>query len=664
MTDWYSWVGHVLDVDLTSEKITKVSSEKYFPKFLGGRGLQAKVIWDDVPEGTKALDPENRLVFSTSTLTGTSSPMNGRFNIGSLSPSHPNEYYSHSAIGGHWAAELKFAGYDGVIVHGKASRPVYILIRDEEVEIRSANHLWGLDSFEAQKRIAEEVANEGPSPDMSEIAEAGRYLPKHVRTVTIGRAGENQSRIACIMHDSGDAAGQGGFGGVMGSKNLKAITVRGTGGVRIADPKRMTMVAFTIRKMIRSKALPVIPPYGGPGGLYGGNPKILTGYIKRPDACFGCQVACRGFFDVPGIDPGQAQCVQLQSYFNWEGIGPVSDHHPDFADREHDETAWYGTKLMDLLTINAYEMTGILSWLWAGYKEGIFTEENTGIPLSDMGSTDFADKLFNMIANREGEFGNLLAEGLHRAAAELKNKFGNRVLELYERRYPAHGQREHWFYIGNRTRAPGDPTGYHNPVGQLLWVMGTRDPYSNCSFTREPFGMEDVSEFFYGTKEAANPFTYNGKAIAAKTGWYRGCMNDSIGFCDWFFPILTVEPFFDEEEHEGRVLGDLTLEAQMFSAATGIEKSINELIDKDTHRIICLERAISSRMGRRRENDTFTEFYFNNPDLRGNAIDRTAWENLKTEFYQLVGWDPETAIPTRETLESLDLKDVADELGI
>ena len=208
MTEWNSWTGKVLDIDLTSENISKVSSDKYFPKFLGGRGLEAKVLWDDVPEGTKAFDPENRIIFAPSTLTGTNSPNNGRWNIGSLSPSHPNEYPSSSAIGGHWGAELKFAGYDGVIVHGKASRPVYILIRDELIEIRSASNYWGLDAIEGQKRLADDISKEGPVPDMSEKPIAGRYFANKIRTVIIGAAGENVCRIACVIHDSGDAAGQ------------------------------------------------------------------------------------------------------------------------------------------------------------------------------------------------------------------------------------------------------------------------------------------------------------------------------------------------------------------------------------------------------------------------------------------------------------------------
>jgi aldehyde:ferredoxin oxidoreductase len=196
-----------------------------------------------------------------------------------------------------------------------------------------------------------------------------------------------------------------------------------------------------------------------------------------------------------------------------------------------------------------------------------------------------------------------------------------------------------------------------------MWAMGSRDPYSNCSFTREPVGSPELSEHMYGTAEAANPFNYDGKAQAANISYTRGCMNDAIGFCDWFFPIVTVTPFFADEEETGHHLGDLTVEAQMFSAATGEQRSIDELM-KDAERIVNLERAIMVRMGRRRENDTFNEFRFNHPDRRGNPIDRVAWEKVKDDYYNYVGWDIKTGIPTREKLEELDLKDVANALGV
>ncbi|MCL4437044.1 MAG: hypothetical protein M1503_06440 [Thaumarchaeota archaeon] len=683
----FSWTGKILRIDLTSQKITEVSSSQYFPKFIGGRGLIAKVIWDEVPVDARAFDPENRLIFAPGALAGTNSPSSGRWRIGSLAPQHPKEYPSHSGIGGHWAPELKFAGYDGVIVHGKASKPVYILIRDEEVEIRSAGNLWGMEALEVQKRIQQELTNDGGNasggagsnprfrtagkdvnlPDTKEWRYAARYDPRHVRCVAIGPAGEKLSRVATIMHDSGDAAGQCGFGGVMGSKNLKAIAVRGTGSVPVAKPKELVETVFKIRKLIRVKAMPVVPAYGGPGGIYGGNPKILTSHMKRLDGCFGCQVICRAYIAPPGMTPGHQQCVALQMYYNWEGVGPVAPLHKDFAERPQDETAWYGVKLADRMGINSYELTGILSWLWAAYKEGILTEQNTGVPIQDMGSIEFADKLFGMLARREGEFGNLLADGVHRTAEKLREKYGNRIWELYEERYTAHGSRQHWFYIGT-AKGPGDPTGYPNPVGQILWATDTRDPYSNHSWTRVPYGDQEMCKWFYGTAAAANPFTYEGKPQAAVVAQHHAVLIDSVGLCDWFFPtaLMKLDTFFtenkkpDDPEMESGPKR-LELEAKLYSQATGIDTTMKDLL-KISEGVFNLERANQVRRGRRREDDTFNEYYFTHKDRRGNAIDRPAWEKAKDEYYQMRGWDQKTGIPTKEKLNELGLTDVANEL--
>ncbi|MCL4435570.1 MAG: hypothetical protein M1503_01315 [Thaumarchaeota archaeon] len=662
----FGWKGQVLRVDLTSETITKEKTKNYVPKFIGGRGIIAKVLWDEVPPEVKAFDPENRIIFATGPLTGTNTPSNGRWRIGSLAPQHPKEYPSHSGIGGHWGAELKFAGYDAVIVQGKAKKPSYIFIYDDKVEIRSASKIWGVDAIKSQKMIQEDLAND-KSLTGQEKPQAGRYNPQLVRTVLIGQAGENQTRVSSILHDSGDAAGQCGFGGVMGSKNLKAIAVRGTGSVPVAKPKDLVESVFKARKMLRAQAKPVVPAYGGPGGIYGGDPKILTSHMKRLDGCFGCQVICRAYIAPPGITAGQAQCVQLQMYYNWEGVGPVCPPHPDFLNRPQDETTWYGVKLADEYTINSFELTGFLSYLWAAYKAGILNEENTGgIPFKDFGSKEFADKLFSMIAKREGfrnEFGDLLAEGMHRAALQLKEKYGDKAWQLYEERYTAHGMRQHWFYIGS-AKGPGDQTGYPNPIGQLLWATDTRDPYSNTSRNRETYGSQDLCQYLYGTKDAANPFSYAGKAQAAVVSQHRAVLIDSVSACDWFFPIQTNNPLFKEEagiKAEGT--GWKEAEAEFYSLVTGINTTLDGLFT-DSERIFNIERAAQVIRGRTREEDTFNEYYFTHKDRRNNAIDRSAWEKAKDDYYQLRGWDLKTGIPTRERLESLDLKDVANKLNV
>ena len=207
-------------MDLTTRKVSESSTFDYVPKFLGGRGLGAKICWDEVPPEVGAFDPENRLVFATGPLQGTLAPTSGRFTVVGKSPqSTPVESFTRSGVGGHFAPELKWAGYDAVIIQGKASQPVYLWISDQKAQILDAKDLWGLDTYQTQQALWKIHGNK-------------------TRVMVIGKAGENQSRIACILTDTGDASGQGGFGGVMGSKNLKAIAVRGTGSVNGRQAER------------------------------------------------------------------------------------------------------------------------------------------------------------------------------------------------------------------------------------------------------------------------------------------------------------------------------------------------------------------------------------------------------------------------------------------
>jgi len=168
------------------------------PRYLGGRGIAAKIYWDEVPPEVGGFDPENRLIFVTGPLQGTLAPTSGRFMVAGKAPqTSPMEAYCRSGVGGHWAPELKWAGFDAVVIHGRAPRPVYLWIHDGEAEIRDAAHLWGVDPFRTQEEL-------------------WRVHGAGARVMAIGKAGEMQSRIAIILTDSGDAAGQGGYGGVMG----------------------------------------------------------------------------------------------------------------------------------------------------------------------------------------------------------------------------------------------------------------------------------------------------------------------------------------------------------------------------------------------------------------------------------------------------------------
>ena len=211
------WAGKVLRVDLSTGRISTEDTIEKYKDFLGGTGIGYKVIWDEVQTGTKPFDPANKIVFGVGPLAGTGAPCNGRTAVTTLWPTcWPRPLVASGHMGGHFAAELKYAGYDAIIIEGRADRPVWLEVADGKVEIKDARHLWG----QGIRRTTVEI-NQQMGPEASVAA--------------IGQAGENLVPMSVVINSYSHSAG--GIGGVMGSKNLKAIGVRGTGSVRIAGNK-------------------------------------------------------------------------------------------------------------------------------------------------------------------------------------------------------------------------------------------------------------------------------------------------------------------------------------------------------------------------------------------------------------------------------------------
>ena len=251
MAKSFGWAGQVLWVDLTDGKITKVPTSEYEPeRYIGGLGLNTRIFWSLGCPKVAAFDPANPFIASAGPMTGIVGPFQ-RGIICSISPqSYPDELFSYSSFGGKWPAQLKYAGYDAVVISGKASKPVYLSIEDADVQIKDATDIWNLDTWATgEALLGQDIKAE---------------------TLCMGIAGKNLSRIAPVMTRTGNTAGQGGFGAVMGAKNLKAIRVKGTSGVQIANPDRlMSLIKFVaewkepvgnIPALDLRKPLAIIPP--------------------------------------------------------------------------------------------------------------------------------------------------------------------------------------------------------------------------------------------------------------------------------------------------------------------------------------------------------------------------------------------------------------------
>jgi aldehyde:ferredoxin oxidoreductase len=662
----HGWAGKILRIDLTSRKMTITPTSDYVPSYLGGRGLGARIYWEEVLPEVGAFDPENRLIFITGPFQGTLAPTSGRFMvIGKAPQTGPLESYCRSGVGGHWAPELKWAGFDAVVVHGSASRPVYILVHDGKAEIRDAAHLWGMDPFTAQETL-------------------WRVHGKETRVMAIGKAGEMRSRLGIIITDSGDASGQGGYGGVMGSKNLKAIAVRGTGSITVARPQELMEVTRYIHKLFSRPSKPgnplepVEPGFkyniwggqdrgqltGAPGELWGLCASPSSRYERAPDACYACPIGCRTRVSGPDIPSGVAQCTQSMMYMESIAADP---------ERGYSKLSWEAARLADYYGINAYDMHGMIPWLATCYDEDLLDEDEIGIPLDRIGGRDFIQTLLRKIAHREG-FGDLLAEGCQRAASRLGKKAEELMHPLYPRGGRFGGYREHWLYYG------GFPGGYAIGHLALLWVLDNRDAMVSHNLMSQLWGaatslgypsqmavadeliplLRPVMKYAYGSEEAAEFFTSDGKGLrwdwsphVARRFFERTLLKDSYIVCDVAFPFLY-------NPNTSNHIGDSTLESRLFTAVTGIEMGEEESYDVG-NKLFTLERAIQAREGRSRNDDVLRDICFTKKDIAGRQYAPQDLEKAKDEFYALFGWD-NRGIPTAERLKGVGLSDVADDL--
>ena len=229
MAEEHGYAGRLLRVDLTSGSTSSAPTSDYAGKFLGGRGIASKIYWDEVGPGVKPFDPQNRLVFITGPATGIA-PAGTRWNIYGKSPARNPEGFCYTHLGGSWGAFLKFAGFDGIVVHGQSERPVYLFVKDGTAQIRDAAALWGRGAVDTRNALKAELGRE-------------------VRVAAIGPAGENRVLFSGLIAD-GDASGAAGFGAVMGSKKLKAIAVTGTRRPVPADRESLKEVTAQMKRLL------------------------------------------------------------------------------------------------------------------------------------------------------------------------------------------------------------------------------------------------------------------------------------------------------------------------------------------------------------------------------------------------------------------------------
>ena len=633
----YGWAGKIVRVDLNEKRVSTTDIEQYCEDFIGGIGIAEKIYWDEGHPDKDAFHPDNPLIFMTGPLAATAAPAAPRWIVCGKSPlMYPETFYSGS-MSGFFGAELKMAGFDGIVIKGKAESPVYISIHDEKVEIKDARHLWG----NTNSKVHDALRNvEGDT----------------AKLLSIGPGAENGSRIGTILTDVA-GSGSRGFGSVMGAKNLKAIAVAGTGKIPVADAAAIQRIRNKIKEMT------------GPGyfNLYG-NPITTPGStVVKKVHCHGCPMGCwRSLHRSAAGNEDIRKCQTPLFYSLWDKK----------LHKEVTEASFIAATMANDYSLCVLEIVFLLLWLEKCYEQGILSEKDIELPMSTMGSLEFLEALFMKIARREG-FGAILAEGVARAAKktgmaaeEIANAqrmfpYGPKVFPQSALLYAVE-QRPPITELHEVCTAPTKWAVWHNTKGEKSYVSTEV--------------LRKIGQQFWGSEKAVDFSTYEGKALAAVKVQHREYAKESLILCDFVWPI------YDDASSAGHV-GDPTLDSQLLSAVIGKEID-GAALEHTAERIFNLNRAIQLREGKKgREDDSLPErlfiereepimdvFGMHNPQLllpgagdeiisrKGKAVDKEKFERMLDEYYDLRGWDRATGFPKQEKLEELGLGWVKDGL--
>ena len=627
---------------------------------MGGLGIADKIHFDEVPPTVvDPFDPANTLVLMTGPVTGTLFPCSGRTGISGIAPgTYPNAEYMYSEFGDYFGPELKYAGFDGVIIQGKASSPVYLWIHDGEAEIKDAKDVWGRDTLMTQQKLK---AVHG----------------KDVQVLCIGPAGEHQTRQATIQSGNATTGGYGGYGAVWGSKNLKAIVASGTGGLDVADPQSL----INLRQYAKSL---LYPDFYNSASTRPLEMSFTNSSDACPDmatyrlaSCHGCVVGgCKNWFDYPDVTHGHIRCAASSIYSKYDVA----------FNKEATPLTKYFSIACNRFGLDTRDVAFILTWLSGCYQAKILTEENTGLPLSEMGSRRFADALLYAIANRQG-FGDTLAEGVRRAV--------DKVGDGSDKYYPLMSVTK-W-----GTFCSYDPQ--RHPVSALLYSFESRTPIGNGLHTNNfnisraaglegkttPFwlnGSQDsapltpaervaMSKKYWGSADAADQTTFNGKAETAIFIQRTNYVKNSLITCDFVFPILQSPATAD---HLGA--DPFYIESSGYSAVTGDDVDPAGMA-KIGDRIFLMHQAVLMNRGRTKEDYLLGDWWYTKSAYaapksveltgpggetvkrQGHTVDKTGHLAALEEFCELRGWDADSQMPTRRNFADLGMADVADRLA-
>jgi len=623
--------GKILHVDLTQGLLEiEEPDETFYRHYMGGSALGTYYLLKNTPAGADPLGPENTLVLSLSVLTG--APVSGQSRMTATAKSPLTDAVGDAQCGGFWPAECKFAGFDAIVVTGKAEKPVYLWLHDGEAELRDAGHLWGKKTGEVEAQIKEELGD------------------RRIEVAQCGPAGERLVRYGAIINMSNRANGRTGMGAVMGSKNLKAVAVRGKARPNIADRKALQTIAKwgadnfedsdvyglgmfgTAEVLAHQQEAGGLPTHNWDSGVFDGweaidGKTMYNTVLKERDTCYACTVRCKRVVEITEgphkVDPhyGGPEYETLSTMGSYCGVDDLAA--VSLANQLCNE---YG---MDTISCGA-----TVAWAMDCFEHGILSTEDTGGIELRCGDGDAMVKMVELIGKREG-FGDLLAEGSARAAAKIGNGAEDLVVAVKKQELPAHMPQ----------------------VKRSLALIYAVNPFGADHQSSEhdpsyPEYADRMAEIDLMDPQPSQVLNTEKVRYALYTEILYSCL-DSINLCQFVYGPAW------------HLYGPSQI-VDTVRAITGWNVSLWELM-KVGERRLNLMRAFNAREGFGRDDDKLpkklSKALVGGPS-DGISVTVEELETAKDTYYAMAGWDVATGTPTRAKLEELGLAWVAEELAL
>ena len=630
------WGNPFLKIDLTKGTIIEETIEKgVLEKFLLGRGIGDWLLFNHVEPGkTDALSPDNVIIFGSGLLLGTNFPGAVRSSIVSINALTGG--YGEASAGGYFATKLKQAGYDGIIIQGKSPVPTYLWINNDQIEIRDASRLRGKTTFETSESIKQELDDDT------------------ISTCTIGPAGEKLVRYALINCDN-RYAGRCGMGAIMGSKNLKAIAIQGTGTVEVSNPAQFRKIEAQVRKLLatdpglQGKAKYGLGKdtenYNDMGLLFVKNFQevgfdrvteigydAVKKYYRSVLPCVtDCPVLCNRLVRIDEGEPyGGTTVSSLEATPAYNMAHLCVDDMPTVI-KAFEMCNGYG--------IDMHAWSTCMQWAIECFEREIITKEDTDKLMLRWGDGPLMLDSIRRIAQREGNFGNLLAEGVFRASKTVGQGSEEYAMQMKGMEIDDELRVDKGMSFGIITESRG--------TGHTLGAF-----FGSFDKSMTPAKAKKL----YGTENAARPEVYDDKADLVVLTERYGAVQDCLGIC-WFASHRASPQLI--EKYNFRTC------AELIGAATGMEITEKELIGI-AERILTLEKSINILAGIERKDEYPPKRFFEpipGGHSKGMSLDRKELDKLLKRHAVLHDWDPETGIPQRTALEIMGLEDVADKLS-